>query len=530
MKTIWDLFELQAIRSPESIAVCDQGVNYTYRDLREGAIAFAAWLERAQTEPGDRITLLLPNCVQYVTCYLGILKAGRVAVALNTEIGHEELETILDDCRPTVVVLGDKSASFAETLRRLRERIQVPRKVLHVAEPSDLRALVGLQRAIDTDVIDRDTPTALPKKLRELAQIIYTSGTTGRPKGVMLSHKNLVSNCESIVQYLSLKPSDSVLAVLPFFYSYGNSLLITHLAVGGRLVLANEFVFWNRVLDVMEQQRVTGFAGVPSTFAMLLFRSDLSRRRLVHLRYLTCAGGGLLPSHVERLRELLPDPELFLMYGQTEATARLSVLMPRDIDRKAGSIGRGIPGVTLRVLDDAGRSVPPHEVGEIVARGPNLMMGYWNDPEGTRHVLRPEGLRTGDLAYGDEDGYLYIVGRKSDMIKSGSYRISPHEIEDIILRHEDVAEAAVVGQPDEIWGEVPVAFVVPAGDSTVDADALLERCRRTLPRYKLPKRIHVIESLPRTASGKIRRSELRKLGCEAVLPRSAAEPQILDVS
>ncbi len=511
-KTIWTLFESHAIRSPESLAVCDQGEDYTYRDVREGAEAFAEWLESAGTMPGDRIALVLPNCVQYVACYLGILKAGRVVVALNPEMATEELEAILDDCRPSVVVLGEKGKSFGQTLRRLRDRISIPRVILRVAAQSDLRRTLAPHAVDRDDSLERETPIPRSKKLRDLAQIIYTSGTTGRPKGVMLSHKNLVSNCESIIRYLSLKRTDSVLAVLPFFYSYGNSLLITHLAVGGRLVLANQFVFWNRILDLMQQQRVTGFSGVPSTFAMLLFRSDLGSRRFRHLRYLTCAGGGLLPSHVERIREMLPDSELFLMYGQTEATARLSTLMPDELDRKPGSIGRGIPGVTLRVLDDLGSDMPPHEVGEIVARGPNLMMGYWNDPEGTRQVLHSEGLRTGDLAYRDEDGYLYIVGRKNDMIKSGAYRISPHEIEDVVLRYEDVAEVAVVGQADEIWGEVPVAFVVAANQSsTIDTDALMECCRRTLPRYKLPKRIHVVEMLPRTASGKIRRAELRAL-------------------
>ncbi|MGD9857274.1 MAG: class I adenylate-forming enzyme family protein [Planctomycetaceae bacterium] len=515
--TFWELFEAQANRSPESIAVHDQGVNYTYRDLREGAEGFAAWLESAGTNPGDRIAMILTNCVQYVACYLGILKAGRVVVALNPDMAHEELEVILDDCRPSVVVLGEKGTSFGETLQRLRERISAPQRILRVAGRLDLRMVLDSPAARDEESIDRDTPTPLPKKLRALAQIIYTSGTTGRPKGVMLSQRNLISNCESIVQSLSLKASDSVLAVLPFFYSYGNSVLLTHLAVGGRLVLATEFVFWNRILDLMQQQRVTGFAGVPSTFAMLLFRSDLGQRRFAHLRYLTCAGGGLFPSHVDRVQELLPKCRLFLMYGQTEATARLSVLMPHEIDRKPGSIGRAIPGVTLRLLDDMGRPMPPQELGEIVARGPNLMMGYWNDPEGTRQVLRPEGLRTGDLAVADEDGYFYIVGRKSDIIKSGSHRISPHEIEDVLLRHEDVAEAAVVGQPDQIWGEVPVAFVVPAGGpAAIDADALLERCRRTLPRYKLPKRIHILDALPRTESGKIRRLELQRFSEEEV--------------
>ena len=511
MTTIWNLFERNARQTPEAVAVRHNGCNATYGQLHDAAVEFADWLDAVGTQPGDRIVLLLPNCIPFVSAYLGTMRAGRVVVALNPALSTEELEFILDDCRPSVIILDDQGARFMETLTRLRERIHVPRFILKTSSDSELQPIENCDIDGDDHQPELEPGSTLPWKLRDLGQIIYTSGTTGRPKGVMLSHKNLRSNCESICRYLSLTRRDSVLAVLPFFYSYGNSLLITHLAVGGRLVLATEFVFWNRVLNLMQEEHVTGFAGVPSTFAMLLFRSDLARREFPGLRYLTCAGGGLLPAHVDALRKALPKSQLFLMYGQTEATARLSTLLPGEIDRKLGSIGRGIPGVTLSVIDDNAKAVQPGETGEIVARGPNIMLGYWNDPEGSRQVIRTDGLHTGDLARVDEDGYIYIVGRKSDMIKTGAYRISPHEIEDVILRHEDIAEVAVVGQPDEIWGEIPVAFVVPVGDiETVDTDAILERCRSTLPRYKHPKRLHLVDTLPRTASGKVRRTQLRE--------------------
>ncbi len=509
--TLWSLFEIQVQLRPAAVAVHHDGVDYTYQDVWEGANAFANWLEDAGTDPGDRVVLLLPNCIQYVTCFLGILKSGRVAVPLNPGMSTTELETILEDCRPRVVILGEASHAFEETIARFRDRISVPVAVLSVINGSQQLAVT--ETAEGNGEPHRNNGVVrncLPQRLRDLAQILYTSGTTGRPKGVMLSHRNLVSNCQSIVNYLALDHRDSVLVVLPFFYSYGNSLLITHLSTGARLVLANDVVFWNRHMDLLEQQRVTGFAGVPSTFAMLLFRSNAARKKFPDLRYLTCAGGGLLPSHVAKVRELFPHSELFLMYGQTEATARLSTLMPEEIDEKLGSIGRGIPGVTLTVLDSEGRRLPSGEVGEIVARGPGIMLGYWNDPEGTRRVLRPEGLRTGDLAYADADGHLFIIGRNNDMIKTGAYRISPHEIEDVILRHDDVAEVAVVGDPDEMWGEIPVAFVVPATDHSLDIEKILETCRQSLPRYKQPRRIRVVDTLPRTASGKVRRTALRE--------------------
>ena len=506
--SIWSLFEEQAQRHPSAIAVHDDGRDYSYAEVRDAAIEFAEWLDSSGTQRSDRVAFIMPNCAEYVWNYLGILKAGRVVVGLNPDMAVEELKFILEDCTPSVVVLGGKAKRFHESIRRLSETIAAPQFILTTVAEDEIQPLLENRTSGAEQSAHDNHRQGLAREFRDLAQIIYTSGTTGRPKGVMLTHRNLSANSKSIVEYLSLDSRDSVLVVLPFQYSYGNSLLITHLAVGGRLVLAKDFVFWNRVLDLMEQQQVSGFAGVPSTFALILFRSNVAERRFPHLRYMTCAGGGLLPTHVETVREVFPDSQLFLMYGQTEATARLSSLMPDDIDRKFESIGRGIDRVTLVVLDEDSRSVPPGEVGEIVARGPNIMLGYWNDPEGTRKVLRSEGLRTGDLARVDEDGYIFIVGRRSDMIKSGAYRISPHEIEDIILRRPDVAEVAVVGQPDDVWGEIPVAFVVAACEA--DAEAILAACRRALPRYKQPRSIRIVDSLPRTSSGKVRRSLLRE--------------------
>jgi len=261
---------------------------------------------------------------------------------------------------------------------------------------------------------------------------------------------------------------------------------------------------------LMQQQRVTGFSGVPSTYAMLLHKSDFRSRTFENLRYLTCAGGGLAPAVVERIQQVVPDVQLFLMYGQTEATARLSTLMPHEVEQKLGSIGRGIPGVELSVLDDDNQAVQPGEVGEIVARGDNLMRGYWNDPEGTGRVIREEGLRTGDLARVDEDGYIYIVGRKSDIIKSGAYRINPKELEEVILTLRGVAEVAIVGLPDEIQGESIAAFVVrSAKEAEVTEEAIFDHCREQLPRYKMIREVRFVESLPKTPSGKIRRNELK---------------------
>jgi long-chain acyl-CoA synthetase len=507
MKTLLSLFEKNAIRAPGRVAISHRGQETTYGELLKRADALAGWLGRQGIRTGDRVALLLENSAEYVSCYLGVQRAGGVVVALNPQTTADELVYHLEHCVPRTIIVGESSVGvLQEALSTVKER---PR-VLYSNEPKSLENAEGVAGTLLAQVWRaQDEPQVGVPSLDHLAQIIYTSGTTGRPKGVTLSHRNIAANCCSILSYLELTRSDSVLVTLPFFYSYGNSLLFTHLAAGGKLVLASDFVFWNRVLDLMETEQVSGFSGVPSSFAMLLHRSDFRKRSFRHLRYLTCAGGGLAPAVSARVREVVPHAKLFLMYGQTEATARLSTLLPEQCEVKPNSIGQGIAGVTLEVVDETGEPVAAGEVGEIVARGDNLMVGYWNDEEATCQVLRPEGLRTGDLAVRDEEGDLFIVGRKSDLIKSGSYRLNPQEIEQVILELEGVAEVAVVGLPDEIWGESPVAFIVPAsGSENLQTDEVIRHCRGRLPRYKQIREARQVEALPKTPSGKIKRAEI----------------------
>ncbi len=508
-QTLVEQFAARAEAHPERVAVHHRGFDHTYGELAERARTFAGWLQSVGVAGGERVLLLLPNCWEYVVCYIGTQQAGGVVVGLNPQTTTAELNGLLRHAEPTVLVVHAKGGRLLDEIAALGLPGSV-RAVVRLDDGIHPRPNGGFFEVAFDEAVGRFNDARREASGNGLAQIIYTSGTTGRPKGVMLSHRNIAANCGSIVEYLQLTPADSVLAVLPFFYSYGNSLLFTHLAVGGRLVLGSEFVFWNSVLDWMEQQEVTGFAGVPATYALLLHRSNLKRRTFPRLRYVTCAGGALPPAHTQALRATLPAAQLFLMYGQTEGTARLSTLLPEDLDRKGGSIGRGIAGVELRVLDDEGQPTVPGDVGEIVARGENVMEGYWRDPAATARVLKPEGLRTGDLARVDDEGFVYIVGRNNDMIKSGAYRINPQEIEDVIAAVSGVGECAVAGGTDEIWGERAVAFVVPAVDGDVDLDQRVwARCRDGLPRYKQPREVRIVDELPRTASGKVQRAKLR---------------------
>ncbi len=520
MKTICDFFGEQVQQRPESVAVSFQGVETTYRELDRQSRALAAHLIDAGLSRGDRVALLLGNSPEYVTCYLGVLRAGGVIVALNPETTATELRETLGSAAPTAVIAGKKaSAVHAQTASQLRDvRLLLVDGGNSQLDLASIDTFPGCSVELLQQVMSRDV-TLLQSKPNptDLAQIIYTSGTTGRAKGVTLTHRNISANCTAIVDVLQLTADDSMFVTLPFYFSYGNSLLFTHLAIGGRLILASDFVFWNRALSLLEAERASGFAGVPSTFAMLVHKSDFLERRFSHLRYLTCAGGALSNSVIERIRAAHPSIKFYPMYGQTEATARLSILPHEEWSSKPGTIGRGLPGVELKVVDDDGRPVPPGFEGEIVARGENIMQGYWNDPQETAAVLRPEGLQTGDLARIDDDGYITIVGRKNDIIKSGAYRMHPVEIESIITAHPLVAEVAVVGIADEIWGERPVAFVVKNSEKTANptdtlsAETLIEFCRGRLPRHKLIREVRFVEHLPKTSSGKVRREELRRM-------------------
>ncbi len=298
-----------------------------------------------------------------------------------------------------------------------------------------------------------------------------------------------------------------MIVILPFYYSYGISLITTHIKAGAALVIDNRFLYPNVILDTIEKEGVTGLAGVPSNFAILLRKSALRKYKLSKLRYVTQAGGALAPEMIKEFSGSFPKIKFYVMYGQTEATARLTYLAPELLNEKIGSIGKAIPGVEIDILNENGRKVKAGEIGEIVARGPNVMLGYWNSPEETRTVLRNKGLYTGDLARVDEEGFIYLVSRKKEMIKSGANRISPLEIEEAVCRMPGVLECAAVGVKDEILGEAIKLCVVKNGRD-ISKDDILRFCKRNLSSYKVPKAVELVRSLPKTSTGKVKRAEL----------------------
>ncbi len=499
--------EQAAQRTPDHPFLIHDEATISYGEVDSGANRVARVLIGEGISRGDRIGLLALNSRFYVEAYYGILKAGGIAVPLNTAADGPTLAAFLRSCGARMLIAGrrfKKVTTGAITDGTPLEVLAVESAQLAQELPEGIRGL-ALDEAC---AAESGEPPGLTLTDLDVASIIYTSGSTGTPQGATLSHLNVVSNTRSIVSYLDLQARDRILAILPFYYVYGKSLLNTHAAAGGTVVIENRFLYPNTALDTLEKQQCTGLSGVPSTFAILVNRSNLAERELPHLRYVTQAGGPMSPELTRRLMAALPGKRIVIMYGATEASARLSYLDPDELPGKIGSIGKAIPNVELRVRREDGTEADVGEVGEIVARGSNMTSGYWGDPEATAEVFDQHGYHTGDLARRDEEGFLYVVGRKRDFIKSGAHRISALEIEHTILELPEIHEAAVIGVPDEILGEKIKAFVVFREGCEVDPEVLEKTLKKKLA-YKAPAEIEIRNDLPKNESGKIMKQALR---------------------
>lgn len=495
IKFVHEFLENSADKYPDKDALFVSGQWYSYRDINEKANQLAHYLIEMDTKRGDRVALLIENSFEYVVTYYAVLKTGAITVALNTDSTAEDVAYVLDDCGVSALVVSTK------LYRRVQNSEFKIQNLLVWSSPGSTDGMNQLPLALSG--IHKTNPNL---KLIDLdaASIVYTSGSTGKSRGATLSHLNIVSNTQSIVQYLELTPDDRVMDVLPFYYIYGKSLLNTHFYVGGSVVVDNRFMYPNVVLQTMEEQQVTGFSGVPSTFTILLNRSDLRSRKFTSLRYVTQAGGAMAPTVQKEVADVFAPAKLFVMYGATEASARLSYLDPTDLPRKWGSIGKAIPNVDLFVADPHGNRLGSGKKGEIVARGSNMMSGYWNHPEETEKVLKNGLYYTGDIGEMDEEGFIFVVGRSKDMIKVGGNRVSAKEIEEALLAHPEVAEAAVIGIPDDVLGEAPKAFVVLKNRHLTDPnDTLNLFLKKQLAIYKIPKIYEYLDSLPKNKSGKI---------------------------
>jgi len=509
---------------PEAPAISTPVQRLTYGDLATRVLSLAGALSAQGVGPGHRVLVALPNLPAAVVAGLSVHRLGGTAVEVNREWSPAILEGIV--ARSGVrqaVVWGRDARTWGPLASKARlERLWV----VHDAElPERLKADLGatpVTALLPDGRLDPSAGSAPPaargsRSADQPALVLYTSGSTGLPRGVVQTFRNLDANSRSIVAYLELGAADRALLVLPLYYCYGRSVLQTHLLVGGSVHLDHRFAYPRLVMEALGSEGCTGFAGVPLSYELIRRQVDLSTLAFPRLRYLTQAGGPMAPETIDWVRAAFAPARLFVMYGQTEATARLSYLPPGRAVEKRGSIGVAIPGVELAVLDEQGRPLAPGEVGHLVARGDNVTPGYLDEPAETAAILHDGWLWTGDLAECDADGFFFHRGRSKEILKIGGHRVSPVEIEQVVAEHPDVAEAAVIGRPDPLLGEIPVAFVVPRPGCQPTEDDLKAWCRSRMAPYRVPGQFSVVAALPRNEAGKLLRARLVEqaaaLGC-----------------
>lgn len=460
-----------------------------YSELHTNSLFLSEYL-KGQTAEEEKILIISHNNVFFLTAYLAILKSGRICVPVNPDIEAENLKYIIKECKAQYIFIQD----------RLKDRFSLSENniisEIHLSG-SEILITKGVSKVFDSN---------------KCAEIIFTSGSTGVPKGVMISHLNLISNCNSIIDYLKLSEADIMEVVLPFYYCYGLSLLHTHLRVGGSIVLNNTFIFLGSVFTDLKKYKCTGFAGVPSHFQILLRKSDSFKKTVFpHLRYVTQAGGKLHKVFIQEFIDSHPGIDFFVMYGQTEATARLSYLPLRHLKEKLGSIGKGIPDVELHVVDDLGQQIKPGEDGEIIARGDNIMLGYLNDPVSTAETIQNKWLQTGDLGTIDEDGFIFLKSRSKEIIKVGGKRISPKEIEETIVSIPEVIDCTVFGVPDDLLGEaIKTRIVVDKSHfHQITPETIKNYCAERLSSFKVPHIIEIEDRVNISSTGKKIKSEIK---------------------
>lgn len=488
-----------------------QRVSYGELDARSNALAHS--LVAGGVKRGDRVVVFADNTVETVVSFWAVLKANAVVSIVNPLTKSDKLSYLFEDCRPAALITDHHIYSvFAGPARACPH--------LHcviVSGAIDDAKLAELPRARRWDDAvaggNRAAPPARACIDIDLAAIIYTSGSTGEPKGVMLTHRNMLTACTSIASYLELREDEVILGVLPLAFDYGLYQMIMAFRMGARLVLERSFTFPAQILNLMVAEGVTGFPGVPTIFSILAELKSLKDYDLSKIRYVTNTAAALPVKHILMLRELFPAARIYSMYGLTECK-RCTYLPPQDIDRKPASVGIAIPNTEMWIVDEDGNKVGPNAVGQLVIRGATVMKGYWEKPESTAKKLKPgplpgeQVLYTGDYCKMDEEGYLYFVGRMDDVIKSRGEKVAPKEVENVLMNIPGVKEAAVIGVPDEVLGQAVKAFVVLEEGTALVEKQLQKECQSRLENFMVPKYIAIVPDLPKTDTGKIKKTGL----------------------
>ncbi len=483
-----------------------EGGRMTYGELGAAVGALQAGLRQLGVAPGDRLAMMFPNVPQFVVTFFAAQACGAEVVPLNVLQAPQELAYVINDSGSKWLVA---LSAFED---RLKETIpQCPQlRATVISGDTSIAEAVSWESLVSSN---RGSPLAPEERSPEdVAVLLYTSGTTGRPKGAMLSHRNVIWDADACDKILHVQPDDVFMTVLPLFHAYGFTvdLTLSTLRRASQVLLPKFSAV--KALELMEAHRATVLAAVPTMYQLML---RAKRDPDYDLSSLTVAVSGGAPAPVEMLREFESRFGAYMIegYGPTEAAPVVSV-NPRYGVRKIGSVGPPLPGIEVQVVDDDNNPLPVGEVGELCVRGPNVMLGYWNAPELTAQTIIDGWLHTGDMARLDEDGYIYIVDRKKDLIIVGGLNVYPREVEDVIYQLPQVAEVAVVGVPSGIKGEEVVAYVAFKEGQSLEADAILDHCREHLAPFKVPREVVIEPELPKSPIGKILRREVRRMAME----------------
>jgi acyl-CoA ligase (AMP-forming) (exosortase A-associated) len=474
-------------------AVVDGSRSLSYAAFWQQVEAMAGRLVAAGVQRGARVGILLPKCLEECVAIYATSRADCVFVPINIQLKAGQVGHILRDCGADALITCKDQIERVEAGAGISFGLKT---IILVDQPDH-----GVTHVPDACAIGED-----------LAAILYTSGSTGLPKGVMVSHRNLLAGSRIVRRYLGITAEERILSLLPFSFDYGLNQLVTAVDEGATLVLFG-FRFGDEIVRAIETHGITGLAGVPTIWAILTRASPLfSRKRLSSLRYITNSGGAVPTETIRRMRELQPDVQLFLMYGLTEAF-RSTFLPPSEVDARPQSIGKAIPECEVFAVTADGRRAGPGETGILVHRGPTVSLGYWNRPDDTARVLRPHPFRpvaeggetvcySGDLVTLDADGFFYFVGRNDAMIKSAGHRISPTEVEEVLMASGQLRQVAVIGLPDA-WTGQKVHAVGVAANGSVDIGTVLACAGTSLPSYMVPAGLELVDSLPTTPNGKV---------------------------
>lgn len=494
--TINELIREQAQKYPNKTFLFFRDQEITYAELDRITDAFAQEALANGIKKGDRVALMMVNCPEFLYAFFGIMKAGAVAVPINAAFKPPEVEYVVRNCQAAGFVLG---SLFGELGKALHSKLEV--RWLKVMQEGKSKA-----QAMET-AANFPAPPAAAAQAADSAAIIYTSGTTGFPKGAILSHENYLFDVSQFAPSF-MNAQDRFVCILPLFHV--NAQVVTTLAplyVGGSMVLLEKFNPKD-FLATMAQFKATAFSAVPSLYAVLLNLPDSANHDLSSLRFCIC-GAAPMPAAVFEGFEKKFKAKILEGYGLSEGTC-VSSVNPWDGTRKIGSIGLPLPDQKMKIVDDASQELPTGKVGEIVVQGKNVMKGYFNNPQATAETLKGSWLHTGDLGYQDPDGYFFIVGRKKEMIIRAGENIYPAEIEAVLYKHPAVMEAAVIGLPDERWGEEVAAFLVLKEGQSVTGKEVIAYCRERVADYKCPRKVEFVAALPKTATGKIQKLKLKE--------------------